>query len=69
MEAAFADFSNNEKKTLRGQSNKLASKHGCSGKYVTYIINGERNINTPLAKKIYNDLNELLSFFNPVEES
>lgn len=68
MEAAFAEFSNEEKKTLKGQSEKLASKHGCSGKYVFLIINGERNINTPLAKKIYKDLNELLTFFSPVED-
>jgi len=59
-----ASFSDDEKTILYGQSSKLASKHGCSSKYVKYIINGQREINFPLAKKIYTDLLALIQLLS-----
>lgn len=64
----IASFSDNEKTLLYGQSSKLAAKHGCSSKYVKMIINGERNINFPLAKKIYADLKSLVELLSPKSE-
>ncbi|MFK5982930.1 MAG: hypothetical protein QM499_08460 [Flavobacteriaceae bacterium] len=60
-----ASFSDSEKKLLYGQSPKLAAKHGCSSKYVKMIINGERKINFPTAKKIHADLLALIELLSP----
>jgi hypothetical protein len=60
-----ASFSEDEKTILLGQSPKIAAKHGCSQKYVRFIINGERNVNFPLAKKIHADLRALIELLSP----
>jgi hypothetical protein len=62
MVASFSDY---EKKLLYGQSSKLGAKHGCSEKYVKFIINGDRKINFPLAKKIHADLLSLIELLSP----
>jgi hypothetical protein len=58
-------FSEVEKTLLYGQSSKLAAKHGCSGIYVRLIVNGKREINFPLAKKIHADLLSLIELLSP----
>lgn len=58
-------FSEDEKTLLYGQSSKLASKHGCSSQYVYLIINGRRELNFPLAKKIHADLLALIELLSP----
>jgi hypothetical protein len=63
-----ASFSEDEKTILNGQSPKIAAKHGCSSKYVKMIINGERNVNFPLAKKIHADLEALIELLSPKNE-
>ena len=60
-----ASFSEVEKTILNGQSPKIAAKHGCSSKYVKMIINGDREINFPLAKKIHADLLALIELLSP----
>ena len=64
-----ASFNAAEKKLLQGQSNKLAQKHGCSRVYVRFIIQGERDINTELAKKIYEDLLKLIDLLGGTPNS
>jgi len=63
-----ASFTEIEKKLLKGQKSGIAKKHGCSSKYVELIINGERKINFPLAKKIHNDLKLLVELLSPKSE-
>lgn len=63
-----ASFSDSEKKILKGQKPALAKKHGCSERYVKMIIDGDRNINTPLAKKILDDINTLVDLLSPKTE-
>jgi hypothetical protein len=58
-------FTASEKKLLYGVAQKIGKKRGCSGMYVRYIINGERKINTELAKAIRQDLIDLLNFLKP----
>lgn len=62
MTVQFTDI---EKKLLEGQSGGLARKHNCSHKYVRFIIQGERNINTDLAKKIYEDCKAIIALLSP----
>ncbi len=61
------DFTATEKKLLSGLSVKVATKRSCSAAYVRHIINGTRNTNTILAKKILNDLYTSLELFRPEE--
>ncbi len=61
------DFTAAEKELLSGLSHKIAKKRNCSAMYVRYIINGTRNTNTILAKKICNDLEGLLALLLPEE--
>jgi hypothetical protein len=60
-----AEFTEIEKIILKGQSAALARKHRCSNMYVLYILKGEREINTELAKKIYKELKHLAKFLTP----
>ena len=60
-------FTKAEKALLNGVAQKIGTKRGCSGMYVRYLINGKRGANTPLAKEILQDLNDLLEFLKPVE--
>lgn len=62
MEAAFTVA---EKTVLKGHKAAIAKKHGCSITYVVMIIEGDREINTPLAKKIYKDLKNLAKILTP----
>lgn len=55
-----AQFTKAEKEILRGQSAKLAKKHGCSKTYIQLIINGSRNTDSEKAQAILNDLKELI---------
>lgn len=64
----IASFTDNEKKILKGQKPALAKKHGCSERYVKMIIDGQRNINTALAKKIFADINTLVDLLTPKSE-
>lgn len=61
----IASFSEDEKKLLHGQSPKIAAKHGCSSYYVKMIINGQRQVKFPLAKKIHADLQALIELLTP----
>lgn len=63
-----ADFTVNEKKLLEGKGAGLARKHDCSQKYVRYIIEGERNIDTDLSKKIYEDCKAIIELFTPNQQ-
>lgn len=60
-----AQFNQQEKLILRGQASKLALKHSCSSVYVNLIIKGTRNINTPKAKAIHQDLKRILTLLKP----
>ena len=61
-----ASFTTAEKLMLRGQPKNLAKKYDCSREYVNMIINGKREINFPLAKKIYKDLNSIIKLLSPI---
>lgn len=63
-----ASLSDSEKKTLKGQNPALAKKHNCSERYVKMIIEGDRKLNTPLAKRIFEDLQTLLNVLSPKSE-
>ena len=54
-----------EKEKLYGFAHKIGEKHNCSGMYVRYIINGQRNTNTVLAQKILKDIKVLLELLSP----
>ena len=60
-----ASFSEYEKTLLYGQSLKIATKHGCSNQYVYLILNGKRELNFPLAKKIHADMLALIALLSP----
>ncbi|MEH6407190.1 MAG: hypothetical protein V7767_07920 [Leeuwenhoekiella sp.] len=62
-----AEFTQNEKNLLKGHGQSIARKHKCSQKYVRYIILGQREINTELAKKVYTDCKTLAEFLTPKE--
>jgi len=61
----IADFTDNEKTLLKGHLSGIAKKHNCSVMYVELIVKGKRNIDTPLAKKIYQSLKDLAEFLTP----
>ncbi|PCI11901.1 MAG: hypothetical protein COB73_00930 [Flavobacteriaceae bacterium] len=61
----LASFTEYEKDLLYGKTKPLADKHKCSPKYVKFIVMNERNINTKLAKEIYEDLKALLKIYKP----
>lgn len=63
-----AEFTENEKTLLKGQGESIARKHGCSQKYVRYIILGEREINTPLAQQVYKSCKDLAEFLTPQQD-
>ena len=68
VKAGKKGFTEAEKNILHGASQKIARKRGCSGMYVRYIINGERGINSALAKDILQDLNDLLALLSPMDD-
>lgn len=61
----IAKFSDDEKTLLKGKASSLANKHECSNKYIHYIINGVREVNSELSKKIYADLKALVELLTP----
>lgn len=63
-----AEFSPVEKKILEGKGASIARKWNCSSKYVRFIIEGERNIDTDLAKNIYEDCKALIQFLTPNQQ-
>lgn len=60
-----AEFTETEKSLLHGQGGSIARKRQCSQKYVRFIILGEREINSALAKNIYADLKALIKVLTP----
>ena len=64
----LAHFTQTEKTLLDGHAPSIATKHGCSQKYVRMIILGDRRINTELSKKIYKDLQALVELLTPEKE-
>lgn len=67
-ETVKSSFSEEDKAKLKGSLSKIARKHKCSITYVTMVMNGERNLNTKLSKKISEDLQTLLDFLTPTPE-
>ena len=61
-----ANFTDSEKELLNGKIRALSRKFGVSHTYVYMIMNGERELTTPLATRIYNGLKETAEFFKPV---
>ena len=63
-----ASFTDQEKTLLKGHKASIARKHKCSTMYVGLIIEGQREINSDLAKKIHSDLKQLAEFLTPQTE-
>ena len=64
-----ADFTDDEKRILNGKARAVARKFNVSNTYVSNIIKGSANISSELAQNIFNDLKELITFFQPLSES
>ncbi|WP_340075460.1 hypothetical protein [Leptobacterium sp. I13] len=56
----IANFTEEAQKILYGYGDWVGRKHQCSGQYVRLIIKGKRNVNTEKAKKIYQELIEII---------
>jgi hypothetical protein len=61
----IAEFSDQEKNLLKGLKASIARKYSCSTTYVMQIVNGSREINSPLSMKIYKDLKHQAEFLTP----
>ncbi|MAG87260.1 hypothetical protein [Zunongwangia profunda] len=60
-----AEFTENHKTLLKGHLFSIARKHNCSRMYVKMILDGDREINTDLAKSVYDSLKNLAEFLKP----
>ena len=61
------NFTNHELYILRGVHAVLGRKYGKSGKYVSLIAHGKREVNTIVAKAILKDLKLILEILKPQE--
>ncbi len=59
------NFTKEEQKILRGIYTALARKHRKSGRYVSLIASGDRDVNTKVAKLILEDLKSILEILRP----
>ncbi len=59
------NFTKEELKILTGIYSVLGRKYDKSGKYVSFIAKGNREVNTVVAKSILKDLKLLLEILKP----
>ncbi len=59
------NFTNEELEILRGLFSVIGRKYDKSGKYVSLIAQGEREVNTKVAKNILSDLKSILKILKP----
>jgi hypothetical protein len=59
------NFTNDELKILRGVHTVIGRKYGKSGRYVSLIAQGDREVNTAVAKSILKDLQLILEILKP----
>ena len=60
------EFSEKQKKLLRGSLVKIAAKNNCSVKYVSLVVNGKiEGRDTELVNNIENSASELLKVLDP----
>lgn len=64
----IVDFTPDEKKLLEGKGASIARKNNCTSKYVRFIIEGERNIETDLAKNIFADCKAFIELLTPKQQ-
>lgn len=62
------EFTQEEKDLLKGKVSAIARKYGCSHTYINLMLNGEIELKTQKAKKIYNGVKETIDFFQPVSQ-
>ncbi|OED45709.1 hypothetical protein AB832_01275 [Flavobacteriaceae bacterium (ex Bugula neritina AB1)] len=62
------NFTNDELRILRGVHSVIGRKYRKSGRYVSLIAQGKREVNTRVAKLIFKDLRNILEILKPEEK-
>ncbi len=53
---------------LKGKYASLARKYKSTTTYVQMLAEGERQVNTPLARSIYADIERIINLFKPLSD-